>query len=276
MPLVSVDGGYSPSPYEPGGADFTQAQSDMDKLNQLTVTQNDYKDANTTHGWFGMFDMFSNKSDKQALIKQQTRLEDDITKHLFDIAAANERGQVSPTLLAQAQSVGRQLNGRLWQDQAGALDGAGSGSSLTQAAFARAIDDTHLQRALAQGNTPDVIPLSDTSSFMDQVRALDSKIESDSKTSQSGPTQADKDAAKAELAGPDRAQVSALYIEIDRQIGIRTPTGGISSPKIDALPDGDAQKAAYLKQSGDLASLVRPGGTLFHAAGLIDPFMFEE
>lgn len=275
MSLVPVDGGYSPSPYEPGGADFTQAQSDMDKLNRLTVTLNDYKDADATHGWFGVFDTFSNKSDKQALIKQQTLLEDDVKKHLFNIAAANERGQVSPTLLARVKSLGRQFDSRLWQDQASAFDGAGSGSSSTEAAFKRAMDDTRLQNALAQGNKPDVIPLSDTSSFMDQVHALDSKTESDVEKCKNGSTQADKEAAKAQLAGPDLAQVSALYIKIDRQIGVRPPTGGITGSKIDALPDGDAQKAAYLQQSKDLANLLRPGGALYRDAGVVDPFLIE-
>lgn len=253
---------YAPPAYEPGSADFIQAQSDMEKLNQLKVTRNDYKDADATHGWFGMFDGFSNKSDKQHLIDQQTKLEDDISKHLHNIAAANEYGHVSSALLAQAQGIGRQWDSRLWQDEHNAFGGASIDSSLSSAAYERATGAYHLQNALTLANRPDAIALPETSTVIGQVNALDSKIGSDLETSHYGMTQADRDAAKAQLAGPDYRQVRDLYSRIDQQIGFRSLAGGISGPKIDALPDGDAQKTAYLKQHDDLAALLGRNGTL--------------
>lgn len=253
---------YAPSPYEPGSSDFIQAQADMEKLSQLKVTKSDYKDADATHGWFGIFDTLSNKSDKQHLIGQQTQLEENISKHLHNIAAASEYGQVSPALLAQVQAIGRQLDSRLWQDENNAFGGAAIGSSLSSAAYDRASDAYHLQDALAFANTPDVIALSNTSTIIGQVNALDSKIRSDVDAYHFGMTQDACDAAKAQLVGPDYTQVLDLYSKINQQIGFGSLKGGISGPKIDALPDGDAQKTAYLKQHDDLAALLGRNGTL--------------
>ena len=141
MSLAQI-GGYSPSPYEIGGADFTQAQKDINELNALKVTSNDYKDANASHGWFGIFNGFSDKSDKQALIKKQIQLEDDASRHLFNIAAANERGQVSASLLSQAQSLGESLQTRLSKDDQNASSADPSDkSSLAQDAYSRANPD---------------------------------------------------------------------------------------------------------------------------------------
>jgi hypothetical protein len=272
MSLAPI-GGYSPSPYEIGGADLTQAQKDINELNALKVTQNDYKDANATHGWGGIFNGFSDKSDKQALIKKQIQLEDDASKHLFNIAASNERGQVSATLLAHAQSLGSTLQERLWQDEKNAFAGDPSGNgSLTQQAYERATpyEDHDLQDALKLANKPDAISLSGTSSFMDQVTALDGKIKGDLDTYHFGATQADRDAAKAQLVGPDSTKLSELTDKVDQQTGFLSITPGISGPKIAALPDGDPQKDAYIKQGNDLINLVRGNGTLFADAGLLD------
>ncbi|HTH74920.1 MAG TPA: hypothetical protein VL635_10990 [Trinickia sp.] len=268
MSLASVGGGYAPSPYEVGSSDFAKAQADMEKLNALKVTEKDYKDANATHGWGGLFNTFSDKSAKQALIKQQTKLEDDISKHLFKIAAANERGQVSPSLLKAAQGLGDDLQGRLTQDEknADAADPSDH-SSLTQDAYDRAnpFADQNFQEALAFGNKPDVISLSDTPAFIKQVNALDTKIRGDIDTYQHGATQADRAAAKAQLSGQDQSKLQSLFDKVDQQTGfLQLTTPGVSGPKIASLPDGDPQKNAYLKQSEDLINLVRDNGTLFN------------
>lgn len=273
MSLASVGGGgYSPSPYEVGGADFARVKADIEKLNALKVTQHDYKDANANHGWGGIFNGFSNKSDKQALIKQQTKLEDDASKHLFKIAAANERGQVSAGLLKQAEGLGNQLQGRLRQDYENATAGDPSNdSSLTQAAYERAFpyEDSDFQEALSLGNKPDVIPLSGTPAFMKQVNALDAKIKGDVETYKHGATQADRDAAKAQLSGSDETNLQHLFDKVDQQTGFLSLTGGVIGPKIAALPDGDPQKTAYIKQAGDLVNLVRDHGTLFEDNALL-------
>lgn len=266
MSLAPVGGGYSPSPYEIGSSDFAQAQADIEKLNALKVTEKDYKDANATHGWGGIFNGFSDKSDKQALIKQQTKLEDDASKHLFKIAAANERGQVSASLLKAAQGLGNNLQGRLTQDEknANAADPSDN-SSLTQDANDRANprEDHNLQDALAFGNKPDVISLTDTPAFMKQVDGLDTTIKGDIDTYQHGATQADRDAAKARLSGQDHTKLQSLFDKVDQQTGfLSLATPGVSGPKIAALPDGDPQKNAYIKQADDLIDLVRGNGTL--------------
>ena len=62
----AIPGDYSP--YDVGAADLSKAQSDLKQLSALKVTANDYKDANATHGWWGLFNGFSDKSAKQALI----------------------------------------------------------------------------------------------------------------------------------------------------------------------------------------------------------------
>lgn len=274
---IAAIAGYSPSPYEIGGSDLTQAKADIAKLKALKVTANDYKDADATHGWWGMFNMFSDKSDKQALIGRQTQLEDDASKHLFNIAAANERGEVSPALLKEAQTLAGDLQNRLRQDDtnASAADTMTNNtveiSPLSQAAYDRANpdEDHNLQDALALGNKPDAIPLSDTPSFMSQVNALDSKITSDINTYQHGATPAERAAAKTQLTGVDTTKLTDFFDQIDKQTGFMSFTPGTSGPKIASLPDGDPQKTAYIQQANDLINLVRGNGTLLKDNNLL-------
>lgn len=260
-------GGYAPSPYEVGAADFAQAQKDIEKLNSLKVTKSDYKDATDEgilHSWFG------NKDDKQKLIKQLTQLEDDASKHLQNISAANMRGQVSSGLLAQAQGLANTLSNRADQESANSLlnDISHSGS-VSLDAYERAINVDAVRTGLEKGTQPDAISLQGTAAFMDQVKQLDAKIKSDHDKFQFGATQADKDAAKAQLAGPDEKQLSALFDKVNAQTGGLVGEG-VVGPKLDALPDGDPQKEAYIKQCKDLNNLLRHGGTLSIDNDLLD------
>ena len=99
---------------------------------------------------------------------------------------------------------------------------------------------------------------------MKQVAALDSKISGDVDTYQYGATKAERDAAKAKLSGEDQTKLQGLFDKVDQQTGFLSVTPGISGPKIAALPDGDPQKNAYIKQAGDLIQLVQVKGTLFN------------
>lgn len=264
----AIPGDYSP--YDVGAADLSKAQSDLKQLSALKVTANDYKDANATHGWWGLFNGFSDKSAKQALINRQTALEDDASKHLFNVAAANERGQLSPAMLNEAQGLAAQLKGRLAQDytNASSTDTVSNSvlhvSQYSQTAYDRANPDEehNLQGALAGGNQPDAIGLAGTPAFMSQVSALDKTITNDVSAYQNGATPAIRDAAKARLAGPDSAALADFFDQIDKQTGFVSMTNGISGPKIASLPDGDPQKAAYVQQYSDLINLVRGNGSL--------------
>jgi len=261
-------GGYAPAPYEIGASDFTGAQSILDKLDSLKVTKNDYKDAmddGLLHSWFG------DKDEKQKLIDQQTHLEDDALNHLYSIAAANERGQVSPTLLKQAQRLASGLDCRIWQDEENASAAAHDlGGDLPSGTSERDTKSIVLRLALAQGSEPDVIALSDTASFKDQVNALDRKIKADVDACQHGATQTDRDAARAQLLGPDDAKLNDLHDKLNRQTGVGSQPWGIDFLKISELPDGDPQKSAYIQQSKDLLALVNRGGALFEDRGLLD------
>ena len=266
----AIPGDYSP--YDVGAADLLKAQSDLKQLNALKVTANDYKDANATHGWWGMFNGLSDKSAKEALINRQTALEDDASKHLFNVAAANERGQLSPAMLSEAQGLAGQLKSRLAQDytNASSTDTVNNSvlhvSQYSQTAYDRANpDENHnLQDALAGGNRPDAISLGNTPAFMNDVSALDKTITTDINTYQNGATPAIRDAAKARLSGPDSAALADFFDQIDKQTGFVSMTNGISGPKIASLPDGDPQKAAYVQQYSDLINLVRGRGSLEH------------
>jgi hypothetical protein len=268
MAVAPIGGGYAPAPYEIGASDFTGAQSILDKLDSLKVTKNDYKDAmddGLLHSWFG------DKDEKQKLIDQQTHLEDDALNHLYSIAAANERGQVSPTLLAQAQHLASGLDSRIWQDEENASAAARDlGGDLPSGTSERDTKSIVLRLALAQGSEPDVIALSDTASFKDQVNALDRKIRADVDAYQHGATQTDRDAAKAQLLGPDDAKLNDLHDKLNRQTGVGSQPWGIDFLKISELPDGDPQKSAYIQQSKDLLALVNRGGALFDDRGLLD------
>ncbi|AKJ68142.1 hypothetical protein PATSB16_20830 [Pandoraea thiooxydans] len=273
MSLAPISGRTIPgdsSPYDVGAADLSKAQSDLKQLSALKVTANDYKDANATHGWWGLFNGFSDKSAKQALINRQTALEDDASKHLFNVAAANERGQVSPSMLKQAQGLATDLSNRLAQDYTNAsstdtLSGNVSHiSQYSQTAYDRANpDESHnLQDALAGGNQPDAITLGGTPAFMKDVATLDKTITNDVNAYQYGATPAIRDAAKARLSGIDSTQLTDFFDQVDKQTGYVSITTGISGPKIASLPDGDPQKAAYLHQYSDLINLVRGNGSL--------------
>ena len=267
MSLAPIGGGYAPAPYEVGAADFAQAQKDIEQLNSLKVTTKDYKDATNEgllHSWFG------DKDDKQKLIKQLGQLEDDASKHLQNIAAANVRGQVSSALLTQAQGLVDTLSNRAGQESANALlnDISHSGS-VSMDAYERAINVDAVRTGLEKGSQPDVISLQGTPAFMDQVKQLDGKIKSDHDKFLYGATQADRDAAKAQLAGPDEKQLSALFDKVNAQAGGLVGEG-VVGPKLDALPDGDAQKEAYLKQFKDLNNLLHHDGTLAIDNDLLD------
>ena len=104
---------------------------------------------------------------------------------------------------------------------------------------------------------------------MDQVKAIDSKISNDVNTYKHGDTQAVRDAAKAQLTGPDSAKLDELTHKVDEQTGFLSISPGISGPKLAALPDGDPQKNAYIQQSKDLIRLVQGGGSLSEDSALI-------
>jgi hypothetical protein len=190
---------------------------------------------------------------------------------LYNIAAANVRGQISPALLTQAKALGGSLDERLWQDRgnAWATDTAKTISSLSRTAGDRYNHDYQLLSALEYGNRPDVIPLPDTPSFVDKVNALDSKIARDRDAYAYAGTQADKDAAKAQLLGPDRAQLDDLSSKAGIQGGF-LGTGDIDTAKIDSLPEGDAQKAAYAQQAQTLRALLHQGGKLYDDQQFLD------
>ncbi|AKJ68141.1 hypothetical protein ABW99_07880 [Pandoraea thiooxydans] len=255
-----------------GDSDLQVAQCELKQLSALKVTAKDYKDANATHGWWGIFNTFSDKSAKQALIKYQTALEDDVSKHLANVAAANVRGQVSPSMLKQAQGLASQLSSRLAQDciNASSTDTVSGNvwhiSQYSQTAYERANPDEgrNLQDALARGNQPDAIKPADMPAFMKDVSALDKTITADVNAYEHGATPAIREAAKTRLSGIDAAQLTDFFDRVDEQTGSGSTTSGISGPKIASLPDGDPQKAAYIHQYSDLINLVHGNGSLEH------------
>ncbi|AKJ68140.1 hypothetical protein PATSB16_20790 [Pandoraea thiooxydans] len=271
-PISAQAGSSGFSPYDVGAADLQKAQNDLKQLSALKVTANDYKDANATHGWWGIFNGFSDKSAKQALINRQTALEDDASKHLFSVAAANERGQLSPAMLKQAQGLAAKLSDRLWQDDTNASatntpggDGVAphfSQYSQTADERARPQEDHDLKEALAGGNQPDVISLSQTPKVIKQALALDAAIRSDINTYEHGSSAAARSAAHARLAGADYTEMFDLSDRVSAQTGFLRATPGVSKPKIASLPDGDPQKAAYVRQYSDLINLVLNNGPL--------------
>lgn len=245
---------YMPSPYEVGASDYTQAQSGLDQLSALSVTQNDYKSGN--HG----------------LIDQQIKLEDEIAQHVSHIAEANERGQVSSSLLTHTQSLYKELQSRLAQDDQNASDADLFGSKpLSMTAYTRDHDSGLLQDALMKGNAPDVISLGDTSSFMDKVNALDLKIKTDL-NNYNNTKGATHDDAEAQLVGPDSEQLTDFINMVHQQAGYEGSLGGIIGPKLESLQGDDPQKRAYINQSDQLLRLVSAdGGTLFQDSALLAP-----
>ncbi|AKJ68143.1 hypothetical protein PATSB16_20840 [Pandoraea thiooxydans] len=255
-------GSYSPdlSPYDVGTADLWQAQADLKQLNSLKLNVGDYKTAE--HGWGGY------KIYMQKLIGHQTQLEDDVSKSLSNIAAAYQRGEISPSVVKRAQVLSDKLLSRLLQDSNKATQADRSGnSSLAWDAYMRDQNAIDKSDALNDGCQPDAVRLVDTPLFERQAATLDKTIAADINTYEHGATPAARNAAHARLAGIDSATLTDLYDRSEAQTGfvpgfdIEAP--GIAWGKAVALPDGDPQKAGYFQQRNDLIDLETGSGSLY-------------
>lgn len=249
-----------PRPYNPT-PDLIAARTDVAKLNALKVSANDYADAAGIHG--GIFEHLEG----EAVIGEQDNLEDDASKHLFKIAAANEGKEISRAQLAEANALAIKLTKRLKQDScaASAGDSGESGDELwdgqlAQIAFDRASpdEDQNLQLALSAGNTPDVIPLSGTQAFIKQFSALTARIVDDAENHGSAATPGSSAATIAKLQGD-----KAVFVNMVNTFRTQVCLGGrdklgIAQAKIAALPEGDPQRAAYVKQVNDLQNDLDP------------------
>jgi hypothetical protein len=243
-----------PSPYDVGATELRNARKAMKQLKDLKVGKETYKraeDAKSSWNW----NWITGDDACKDKIEKQTKLEKEISKNLYGIAAANARNRdaVSSEVLKEARSIEDQLDERriMDYDHASRADA----DSYTQDAYNAVSDQLQLDHAL-NGAKKDVISLDETKSFIDEFRKEERKLKdateifSDPASSKSEVEQARKDMAASSK------ELGKKWNLMARQVGpLLDPAPGIADAKYWALPDGDALKKPYEAQDKDLRDL---------------------
>lgn len=234
---------------DPQASALRKAQKAMKELDGLKVTSETYADAEDAKSNWN-WNWITGDDAQKGKIAEQTKLENEVEKHLSAIAAANVRdpGSVDQKVMKAASKLEERWSTRLREDYQRATDTDAYGLD----AYIAMSDSHALDRALNESK-PDVIPLNETKSFLNQVTTLHDKIDDARWVFESGVSN-EAERAKA------RKDVEKHWNDMQKKIDLVDAQAGrfwsaLTDIKIGALPDGDPLKTAYQNQDKALIDL---------------------
>lgn len=254
---IAILSSHRTSPYDVGAAELRKARNAMKQLKELKVSKDTYKRAqNSKSAW--NWNWITGDDGQKKKIDKQTKLENEISKELYSIAAANARNPkaVSPEVMKEARSIDKQLDKRFATDYDNALGGVGELGSYADKALGK-LDDHHALEVALNGGKPDAIPLDSTQSFISQFRKNEAKLKA-AVDALASPGSLSKSELEKNMKDQDSAgkAIKKEWNLMDAQVG--SPLGfepGISISKVLSLPDGDPLKKPYEAQNNALQKL---------------------